>query len=285
MTFGKYIRFQDMPSNVLQTIASTRRGEDMSALVNWGRETGFFEKTGRLSVLRLRCDRCSKPAPKQLFEVRKALKQGSRDAYCSKTCSQAHHAVKHAKPCAVCGAPARHRHSRYCSDDCKVSARASRRKQRNCPECRAAFTGFATYCSPNCANVAHSKRMRGSRNSRFTGLGRYSKLFREMAEVIRERDGHRCCNCSAPDRLIRHHKNTKRSWLQVHHVDGNSRNNVPTNLVTLCMRCHATHHKNDTPTTETLAALTANRSASMTSKLRSSAISSLKAFSPTTASS
>lgn len=285
MIFGNYVRFRDVPSSVLRTIRSIRRGEDISKLVDWGRETGCLHKTGRVIVLNLRCDMCAAPAVKQLFEVRKALKQGSRDAYCSKVCSQRHHSMKHKRPCEVCGKPARGRHTRYCSPQCVSDARSARRRRRPCPYCGRLFTGYNAYCSGTCADLVHSKRMRGARNSRFVVLGRYSNLFRAMAEVVRTRDGHRCAVCTRPDSMIKHCRGRKRSILQVHHIDENTRHNKPENLITLCMSCHSKCHLGTLRLLVTLASLAHNRSLSMTSRLRASATSLLAEYSLTTASS
>lgn len=94
----QYVKFRDIDSSVLKIIQSTRRGEDLSALINWGRKTRCLSVLSlpnrklRL-VVHLECDRCGKPANKLLYEVRKALKQGSRDnliTLCAR-CHQLHH--------------------------------------------------------------------------------------------------------------------------------------------------------------------------------------------------
>jgi 5-methylcytosine-specific restriction endonuclease McrA len=47
-----------------------------------------------------------------------------------------------------------------------------------------------------------------------------------LARQVKERDGWRCQECGSPHDL------------EVHHVDGNPRNNLLRNLRTLCQTCH-----------------------------------------------
>lgn len=291
MTSTKSVRFRDIPSDVLQTIQSSRRGEDISALLNWGVATGFlsvtYYKNRARPLFHMTCDNCGKMALKQLFEVRKSLKQGSRDAYCSTACSRAHHAVKNStNTCRHCGASVRDRHIRYCSKECKrdhIDQRVHVRWLTTCPQCGRQYSGKSKHCSRACADRAHSVRMAGVRNSRFVALGKYSNLFRQMSDIIRDRDGMSCSACGAQAMRMRHGNGGWRTSLQVHHLDENTRNNYPENLITLCARCHMKHHRGALPQSLQLTALALDRSASMTSKLKRKATSLLTAFSRTIA--
>ena len=282
MTSTKCVHFRDIDSSVLALIQSSSRGGDISALLKWGAETGSLSKNGRVIALHLICDYCCQYTKKRLYEARKALKQGSRDAYCSKQCCSLHHATKNTKPCVVCGKPRKDRHQEYCSPECQQKIRWDKRKKRICPRCRARFAGWTVYCSSDCADADHSERMRGAQNSRFRVIGRYSNQFKEMRLIVLERDDHRCASCQAPDKIVPHGKRT-RGFLQAHHIDENSRNNVPENLISLCPRCHKTHHHGKLALSPQLPVLAAQRSASMTSRLKDAATSLLKVYSSTTA--
>ncbi len=58
----------------------------------------------------------------------------------------------------------------------------------------------------------------------------YSVEWQTLREAIKARDGHQCQRCG-------------RRRLHVHHVDHDRGNDDPTNLVTLCPRCHAAVHR------------------------------------------
>lgn len=56
-----------------------------------------------------------------------------------------------------------------------------------------------------------------------------SNFTNSLREQIRERDGHRCKLCGAPETTQAH---------DVHHIDYDKANSVPANLITLCVSCH-----------------------------------------------
>ena len=279
-----YVRFRDIPFHVLEIIESSSRGGDISALISWGAETGSLLKDGRKIFLHLLCDQCGKKVDKALYEARKALKQGSRDAYCSMKCCSAHHATKNShRVCDVCGKQSPHRHARYCSDACKLKAREERRIRRTCPECSALFLGWNVYCSSECADEVHSRSMRGSKNSKFKVLGRYSSQYIRMRDVVMERDGFRCVSCGTEGVEMKHRYGGKRSSLHGHHINEDTRDNRPQNLIILCMKCHKLHHHGKLGLSSRLSAMACLRSACMTYKLKTTATSLLKEFSSITA--
>lgn len=293
MKSAKYIRFRDVPSDVLKIIESSRRGEDMSGLIAWGSETGFLsamkQRAQAKLTLHLLCDNCYSKTSKQLFEVRKALKQGSKDAYCSAACCRAHHSVKNSKArCKHCGNPLRHRHGRFCDAQCKrayIDAKVYVRWLKTCSQCGAEYSAKSKYCSRVCADRAHSERMVGAKNSRYVISAPYGQLHRQMAEVIRSRDGNRCVACGQADKKIKHSFGRTRTILHVHHIDEDIQHNLPPNLITLCMRCHKKHHQGTLTKSAELSAIAVNRSASMTSRLKRRVTSLLMTFSRTIASS
>lgn len=249
-------------------------------------------KRGRAITLRLLCDNCGRRVEKPLHVARKALNQGSRDAYCSRACCEDHHATKNSTAkCLTCGGSVAHRKARYCSDACKRANRAARAKVRQCPRCGAWFgmkpnvSGakyWTKFCTPACADAAHSERMAGAGNSNFAALGRYSNQYLLMRAVVMERDGAQCAACGEQEMF---RPKSVRSTLHVHHIDRNPRNNTPENLITLCQPCHSRHHGGTLTASPLLPLLAQERSMSMTFRLRDRATFLLEAFSSTTASS
>lgn len=70
----------------------------------------------------------------------------------------------------------------------------------------------------------------------------YSGVFRAITPLIKGRDVV-CAACGEPERIIMNAAGKAMPTLIVHHIDENSENNAPENLVTLCAECHNSHHK------------------------------------------
>ena len=56
-----------------------------------------------LVVVDMKCAWCGRAFQRRRCDHEKSVRAGSTEFYCGKECSQAHHAVKNAKPCATCG--------------------------------------------------------------------------------------------------------------------------------------------------------------------------------------
>lgn len=66
------------------------------------------------------------------------------------------------------------------------------------------------------------------------GVNPYSGMnWNELARALKEQAGHTCQQCG---------KRPKPRALDVHHRDGNRRNNEPSNLIVLCRSCHNRAH-------------------------------------------
>lgn len=192
-----------------------------------------YQKIRRIMVP-LKCRYCSGRFERIISEFDKMRRRGHTDVYCSKKCSQAHHAVKHRRRCPVCGRRTPKKTMKYCSKKCRASRREKELAPKVCSICGSGFlpkSSRTTYCSRPCANKAHSRRMRGAGNSHYKTGTSYANWFREMRPVILERDRHACVACGKTEKLI------------VHHVDHVPRHNEAHNLCALCATCHAVHHK------------------------------------------
>jgi len=192
-----------------------------------------YQKIRRIMVL-LTCCYCGTHFERIVSGVDKQLRHGHVDVYCSKACSQAHHAFKNHRRCEACGEPTPKKTSKYCSKECRASRRKKVLKRKRCDICGTSFqpkSHRTVYCFRACANKAHSRRMRGSGNSHYKKGTSYANWFKLMRPIILERDRHACVACGNSKKLI------------VHHVDHVPRHNEAYNLVTLCATCHAIHHK------------------------------------------
>lgn len=223
------------------------------------------------TMIDLTCAMCSKAFQRARCDHDKSLKLNCHEFYCSQTCSQRHHALKHRKLCAHCQTPItahenRSRNAKYCSDECVAASRV--RPEKSCPNCGDQFTPVGAqqaYCSRDCANAAHSTRMIGAGNSHYKDGRSYALWFQGMRPLILERD----TGCAVCGKTTRPH---------VHHIDHDPANNVPENLVVLCHSHHIIHHKSATTPWPWLSDYAVTRSLSMTSKWKKRTTSLQKAF-------
>ena len=217
---------------------------------------------------------CSTPFQRDRCNHNKSLKLNCQEFYCSKACSQQHHALKHRKLCAHCQAPVlaagRCRNAKYCSKECWRAACPL--PEVACPQCGVVYAPSSarnTYCSKDCADVAHSVRMVGTGNSHYKDGRSYALWFQEMRPLIMERD-QGCVVCR------------KQGSPHIHHVDHDPANNLPENLVQICHGHHIAHHKSDTTPWPWFAAYAQARSQFMTSKWKALTISLRERFASTT---
>lgn len=67
------------------------------------------------------------------------------------------------------------------------------------------------------------------------------KLFNGNRQKVIERDAYKCQICWMTEK---EHKELFKCSLNVHHLDGNKKNNLLKNLMTLCIQCHSSIHRN-----------------------------------------
>ena len=162
----------------------------------------------------------------------------------------------------------------------RVQAKRQKKQKLQCPNCDKAFyptSARTVYCSRECADKAHSKRMR---EKQFT-LQKWHELckmvFRNASFNFRTRQN-KCAVCETQNQI----QKDNRSNLHIHHIDENPSNNYATNLITLCNSCHITHHKSNVTPFSQLQQLANDRTASMTYKWKEIVISLQTIYSSTT---
>jgi hypothetical protein len=128
--------------------------------------------------------------------------------------------------------------AKYCSTKCADGHRAESRRviqvEKECLLCGRKFHDHPChserrkYCSYECANKEFERRCSGVETTF------YGKAFwKEMRNLVLERDGHRCQKCGA-DRLLHvHHLRERR----------NGGDDSKENLLSLCHPCHRKEHK------------------------------------------
>ena len=243
------------------------------------------------------CAQCGKVVTKTAFEMRKHMKRGLKNFYCSILCLGRGVNVTRfgERVCVRCGEPAPRRASFgtaqtgriFCSKACIAADQQEQYEQRvlerlrPCERCNAMFapTYKERFCSKACASRAHAGRMAGRGNPRWLDGVSASRVqphvtrrFRELRPMVIKRDGGRCLLCESSARL------------EVHHIDENALNNRVVNLATLCKPCHKLVHFS--PEKQTLSSrlkTLAEQPLSTTSRWKAHTASSRTESSPTTA--
>jgi hypothetical protein len=255
------------------------------------------------------CAQCDTRFTLSKADHRKRVAQltGDRPLVCSKRCLGDMYTKERGRRCKGCGNPVERtdrRGSWYCTDPCREQnwrrlaktpdlsgGRPGRRtlEEKPCQACGLLFRPRSSrqeYCTRDCSNAAHSIRMVGIKNPKYTRGTSYAKCFRTMRPIVLNRDNRRCVVCDAPESfktVTRLGKEQKRSTFHVHHINEDPSDNRPQNLITLCDNCHAVHHKSAQTPFPWFAGYAEKKSASMTSRWKAQVTSLLAKYSSTTA--
>lgn len=217
----------------------------------------------------LKCVRCNEPFTRSNSDVRKAIRKGYIDIYCSATCSEHDHAIKNKRRCQLCNellpksTGGRRSLAKYCPECHANHISKTNGLMVACKECGEIFIANGlqrTFCSRKCTSAHYSRK-------EYRKEHLYPILFNEISPLIRERDGNCCVVCGKQEK-INFYRSTLRTNMMIHHIDITPMNNVPENLVTLCPNCHSAVHHLNLIQFQWLQDYAKTRSQFMTSKLK-----------------
>lgn len=259
------LRIKDISKQEISaTVTTSKQSRKNKLCQQCGKEKGgrglvcreCYDKNRKIEI-NLKCNYCNKEYKILKYQYEKAVKRGNENNYCSKSCSCK--AVNESrfgkKVCIICNVELKGKGRKYCSDECKkISRIQSGIKNRKlkpilCEVCDVEFypkSSRTKYCSMECKNEAHSKRMTGLGNSRYIDGMSYNKEFQYMKLIIKERDNNQCVICKQIEKRRFYTKNgnlISKTNLHVHHIDENIKNNTEMNLITVCDKCHMKIHK------------------------------------------
>jgi predicted nucleic acid-binding Zn ribbon protein len=135
--------------------------------------------------------------------------------------------------CKFCNSvlPYKHRKNKFCNQSCSASFNNAKRqaKYKICLNCGDKIPTYKKFCSNKCQmEYQHKKRVKEwKKDSSKTGAFIKSYLMRKY--------NYKCCKCGWGEV----NPKTKKIPLEVHHIDGNWKNNEESNLELLCPNCHS----------------------------------------------
>lgn len=152
--------------------------------------------------------------------------------------------------------PSHAKNNVICSEDCMEAFLAWVNRGETFTECKCDRCGDSyetkpswlresqnNYCSRECADAAHSDRMRGDGNPRWEGgkvdYNYCGPNWEDKRRQTLERDNHTCVRCGDEDDLHVHHIRPRRKFIEDGEYDYEAANQLD-NLTTLCVECHPT---------------------------------------------
>lgn len=141
--------------------------------------------------------------------------------------------------------PAITRQRVFCSPECHskfqsqkmIDNKIKKRKPKYCLNCGKELNRHQNkYCSSHCQQEFQYKEYIDKwKNGMIDGLSGGYQLSENIRRYIREKFNNKCCECGW-DKI---NPVTGRLPLEVHHIDGNYKNNSEDNLTLLCPNCHS----------------------------------------------
>jgi hypothetical protein len=143
---------------------------------------------------------------------------------------------KNDHPCLGCGELTNN--PKYCSRSCGTTYRNRKKaKPRHCKNCGVKLSSRQrTFCSQEC-HIKHSHRQYIERwlAGKMSGSTKSGEVSSHIRRYLFEANNNKCEICG----WGKINQSTQKIPLQIHHIDGNYRNNAPDNLMLLCPNCHS----------------------------------------------
>lgn len=143
--------------------------------------------------------------------------------------------------CLICGKELTGKRKSYCSKECSQQRSQIYYKtvgiHKKCDYCGKEFIGNTNrkYCSNKCSTSKRNEILINKfLNCEQINDGN-STLPRTIRDFLYKKANYKCEVCGYEGYNIK----TKKTILQIHHIDGNSKNNSPDNLQVICPNCHA----------------------------------------------
>ena len=150
------------------------------------------------------------------------------------------------KLCSYCGKPLpyKQRHNKFCNNSCSASYSNTRRARKSpkkfkCINCGKEHnirkSSKNVFCGPKCqAEYKYKEYIKKWKEGKETGICGGYGLSRQVRRYLLEKANFKCERCGWGEK----NPYTGKYVLEVHHKDGNYKNNSEDNLEVLCLNCH-----------------------------------------------
>lgn len=143
------------------------------------------------------------------------------------------------KLCVVCGKELSGTNKKHCSSECRKSVYQGNRKSVTivCKYCGREFTGLygRKFCCNECSAAYNAdKTIYAWKNGEYK-IGESCELPQSIRTYLFNKANYQCEICGFEG----YNKKTGKTILQIHHIDGDSKNSQEENLQVICPNCHA----------------------------------------------
>ena len=153
------------------------------------------------------------------------------------------------KYCIVCGKELTKSQVKFCSHSCSAHyTNTYRAEKRYCKNCgKELIESQREFCSHECQNdFYYGKYIKRWKSGEEDGLNGEYGISKHIRRYLMSKNSYKCEICGWGET----NKYTNTIPLEIHHIDGNYRNNKEENLQLLCPNCHSltetakSHNKN-----------------------------------------
>lgn len=143
------------------------------------------------------------------------------------------------KVCECCGNPLTRWQQRFCSRSCAAKINNSKRGIRHCKYCGKELpkgNAKQQFCNTKCQqSLKYKERVDEWLSGKVVKSGPWGAIPKFIKRYLFEKYNSKCCICGRGER----NEFTGTIPLEVDYIDGNSENNIESNLRLICPNCHS----------------------------------------------
>ena len=196
-----------------------------------------------MALGKIKCSYCKREFETENKYINRVLTGKRKAIYCSKECQILDLQNRKIIKCDYCGKEIEKIAStigkyNFCSSSCSAKFNNPKRATiRNCEVCGMQLkTSQKKYCSKKCETFNKKKRIiEAWLKNEYDGMRGEYGLSSAIRNYLLEKVDFKCEQCG----FSGINPSSNKTILEIHHVDGDYKNNRPENLKVLCPNCHA----------------------------------------------